>query len=81
MEQLGEKLRNSFLVTMPAKKDDPDYVAIRGHVPKELYRKFKVFCLEREVDNSQGLENLLSEYFEMRDNAESSLPKKSKGAA
>lgn len=63
-----EKLRNLYLATMPAKKDDPDYVAIRGHVPKSIYKKFKVFCLEREVDNSQGLENLLSEYFEIKEN-------------
>ncbi|WP_200819452.1 hypothetical protein [Tolypothrix sp. NIES-4075] len=66
---------------MPAKKDDPDYVAIRGHVPKNLYKRFKVFCLEREVDNSQGLEDLLSEYFEIKDKAESLSLKKDKGAA
>ncbi|MGB7375007.1 MAG: hypothetical protein WA959_00315 [Rivularia sp. (in: cyanobacteria)] len=53
---------------MPAKKDDPNYVAIRGHVPKNIYKKFKVFCLEREVDNSQGLEDLLNEYFEAKNN-------------
>ena len=63
-----EKLRNLYLATMPAKKDDPNYVAIRGHVPKSIYKKFKVFCLEREVDNSQGLEDLLSEYFEIKEN-------------
>jgi len=50
-----EQLRSSYLATMPAKKDDPDYVALRGHIPKELYRRFKLFCLECEVDNSQGL--------------------------
>jgi hypothetical protein len=84
VEQLVKKLRNLFLATMSAKKDDPNYVAIRGHIPKELYKKFKVFCLEREVDNSQGLEDLLCEYFEMKDKAESSAPpikKKGKGAA
>lgn len=58
-----EKLRNIYLATMAAKKDDPNYVAIRGHIPKTLYKKFKVFCLEREIDNSQGLEELLNEYF------------------
>lgn len=62
-----------------AKKDDPDYVAIRGHVPKNLYKRFKVFCLEREVDNSQGLEDLLSEYFEIKDKEQPSST--SKGAA
>lgn len=65
-----KKLRNLYLATMPAKKDDPNYVAIRGHVPKNIYKKFKVFCLEREVDNSQGLEDLLSEYFEAKDSKE-----------
>ena len=52
---------------MPAKKDDPTYTVIRGHVPKELYKRFKVFCLDHSVDNSQGLEILLNEYFELKD--------------
>lgn len=68
MEKCMKKLRNLYLATMPAKKDDPNYVAIRGHVPKNIYKKFKVFCLEREVDNSQGLEDLLNEYFEAKNN-------------
>ncbi|MBD2168486.1 hypothetical protein H6G04_29330 [Calothrix membranacea FACHB-236] len=67
MLQWREKLRNLYLATMPAKKDDPDYVALRGHIPKELFRRFKMFCLEYEVDNSQGLENLLREYFDWKD--------------
>jgi hypothetical protein len=46
-----------------AKKESEKYAAIRGHVPKELYKQFKFFCVERGVDNSQGLEDLLREYF------------------
>ncbi|MBW4558716.1 MAG: hypothetical protein KME59_22860 [Trichormus sp. ATA11-4-KO1] len=52
---------------MAAKKDDLDYAALRGHIPKELFKKFKLFCLEREIDNSQGLEDLLKEYFDWKD--------------
>jgi hypothetical protein len=61
------KLRSIFLATVPGKKDDPNYAAIRGHVPIDLYKKFKFFCVERGVDNSQGLEDLLQEYFECKE--------------
>ena len=67
MLQWREKLRNLYLATMPAKKDDPDYVALRGHIPKDLFKKFKMFCLEKEIDNSQGLEDLLTEYFSWKE--------------
>lgn len=60
-------MRNLFLVTMPAKKEDSGYAALRGHIPKDLYRRFKILCLERGVDNSQGLEDLIREYFELKD--------------
>ena len=60
-------MRNLFLVTMPAKKEDSGYAALRGHIPKDLYRQFKILCLERGVDNSQGLEDLIREYFELKD--------------
>ena len=48
---------------MSAKKESPEYAALRGHVPKDLYKRFKIFCLERGIDNSQGLEDLLRDYF------------------
>jgi hypothetical protein len=65
-------LRSLFLATVPAKKEDPDYAALRGHIPKSLYKRFKMFCLERNVDNSQGLEDLIHEYFEFKDKQEES---------
>lgn len=58
------------LATVPAKKEDPGYAALRGHIPKTLYKRFKMFCLERGVDNSQGLEDLIGEYFEWKDKQE-----------
>jgi hypothetical protein len=58
------KSQSIDLVTVPGKKDDPNYSVVRGHVPNELYKKFKIFCVDRGMDNSEGLEQLLAEYFE-----------------
>jgi DNA-directed RNA polymerase alpha subunit len=33
-----------------------------------------MFCLERNVDNSQGLEDLIREYFELKDKQEQEAP-------
>ena len=33
-----------------------------------------MFCLERGVDNSQGLEDLIHEYFELKDKQEQEVP-------
>lgn len=63
-------MRSLVLATVPAKKEDPGYAALRGHIPKSLYKRFKMFCLERGVDNSQGLEDLIHEYFEFKDKQE-----------
>ena len=70
MKEWREKLRSLVLATVPAKKEDPGYAALRGHIPKSLYKRFKMFCLERGVDNSQGLEDLIHEYFELKDKQE-----------
>jgi len=45
------------------KKDDRNYVQIRGHVRKDVARRFKQFCLDREVDYSEGLETILVAFF------------------
>lgn len=57
---------------MPAKKADSGYAALRGHIPKDLYKRFRIHCLERDVDNSQGLEDLIREYFEFKDKQDDS---------
>ncbi len=54
--------QNCQVVTVPGKKDDPNYQVVRGHVPKELAKRFKLYCVENDVDNSQGLENILAEH-------------------
>ena len=60
-------MQNIKIANVPGKKDDPNYAPVRGHVPVELYKKFKIFCLDRGVDNSEGLELLLTEYFESKE--------------
>jgi|GEM_PF-6372218 len=50
-----------------AKKEDPAYSPLRGHVPKDLYKRFKAYCVEEEMDNSQALENVLKFYFDYRE--------------
>lgn len=54
--------QNCQVATVPGKKDDPNYQVVRGHVPKELAKRFKLYCVENDVDNSQGLENILAEH-------------------
>lgn len=45
------------------KKDDRNYVQIRGHVRKDVARRFKQFCLDQEIDYSEGLETILTTFF------------------
>ncbi|MDY6783052.1 MAG: hypothetical protein SW833_10980 [Cyanobacteriota bacterium] len=52
---------------MTDKKKDPNYGMVRGFVPQDLLRKFKIYCIDNGLDNSQGLENLLREYFKWKD--------------
>lgn len=49
---------------MVTKKKDPGYKVLRGHVPQELLTRFKIFAVERSLDNSQALELLLRERFD-----------------
>lgn len=48
---------------MTDKKNDPNYGVVRGLVPQDLVRRFKIYCLDNSVDNSEGLENILTSYF------------------
>ncbi|GEM_PF-5660086 len=45
------------------KKDDQNYVQLRGHVPKQLARQFKEFCLKEEINYSEGIEMILTAFF------------------
>ena len=45
------------------KKDDSNYEQVRGHVPKQLSRQFKQYCLDEDIDYSEGLEQILAFFF------------------
>jgi hypothetical protein len=66
-EIMEQKLRHQHIATVTDKKKDPNYGLLRGLVPQDLLKKFKIYCVENGIDNSQGLENLLREYFEWKD--------------
>ncbi|MCC5638583.1 hypothetical protein LC593_22665 [Nostoc sp. CHAB 5844] len=40
-----------------------------------IVKKFKMFCLEKEIDNSQGLEDLLAEYFSWKESQQNQREK------
>jgi len=60
------KLRNNRERHIMSKREDPDYKPLRGHVPINLYKRFKAYCVQEDMDNSEGLENVLKFYFDYR---------------
>lgn len=71
---MDTKLQSLNLATVPGKKDDPNYAVVRGHVPIDLYKQFKFFCVENGVDNSEGLEMVLRDYFGGKTHHQPKLP-------
>ena len=55
---------------MVHKKTDPKYGLLRGHIPKALLKRFKNYCLENELDYSQGLEDVVATFFHLLDKGE-----------
>lgn len=55
---------------MVHKKTDPRYGLLRGHIPKALLMRFKSYCLDQELDYSQGLEDVLTTFFNLLDKGE-----------
>ena len=55
---------------MVHKKTDPRYALVRGHIPKALLKRFKHYCLENELDYSEGLEDVLTIFFDLLDKGE-----------
>lgn len=65
---MEKKLLHQHITTVVDKKQDPNYGIVRGFVPQDLLKRFKIYCVELGVDNSQGLESLLTEFFQYKDN-------------
>ncbi|NQZ65209.1 hypothetical protein [Crocosphaera sp.] len=51
-----------------AKKNDPNYKQLCGHIPKELFLEFKKICLDRGVDQSQALEIAIKQWISTDEN-------------
>jgi hypothetical protein len=58
---------------MVDRRRSEDYRQLSGHVPVPLYRKFKATCAERDVNQSEALEQALALWIEQ--------PAKQDGAA
>ncbi len=43
-----------------AKKDDPNYKKLCGLIPKELFNDFKKYCIDKNIDLSQGVEKAVT---------------------
>ncbi|MGQ4646784.1 hypothetical protein [Lyngbya aestuarii] len=52
---------------MVHKKTDARYALVRGHIPKVLQKRFRNYCVEKEIDYSQGLEDILTIFFQLLD--------------
>lgn len=59
------------------KKDDSNYEQVRGHVPKQLARRFKQYCLDEDIDYSEGMEHILVSFFNDLDRPKKNNLKKS----
>lgn len=49
---------------MVNKRDDPKYAQVSGYIPKELARKFKIFCTANEISHSEALEEAIKNFLE-----------------
>lgn len=47
-----------------AKKDDPNYGKISGHIPKELLLEFRKILLDKRLDISTALELIINDWVE-----------------
>jgi hypothetical protein len=43
-----------------SKRFDPTYSQISAYVPKELARRFKIACAEREINQSEAMEQMIT---------------------
>ncbi|MEC4811684.1 MAG: hypothetical protein SAK29_00105 [Scytonema sp. PMC 1069.18] len=51
-------------IKLVAKKHSEDTVVVKGAIPKTLKLKFKVLCVQKELDMSAVLEDLLGQWIE-----------------
>lgn len=71
---MKQELRYHILAPVVDKKSSPDFDVVRGYVPVGLLKKFKFYCVERGIDNSKGLEEVLTEFFREKEAQQSQPP-------
>ncbi len=54
------------------KAQDENYEAVRGHVLKPLAKRFQQYCIDSDLDYSEGLEAVLTDFFARLDTSSSS---------
>jgi hypothetical protein len=58
---------------MVDRRKNPDYRQVSGHIPMNMYRKFKSICALRDVSQSEALEQAINVWMqgEQEENLES----------
>jgi hypothetical protein len=49
---------------MVDRRKNPDYRQVSGHIPMNMYRKFKSICALRDVSQSEALEQAINVWME-----------------
>ncbi|UKP01351.1 ribbon-helix-helix domain-containing protein [Nostoc sp. UHCC 0870] len=68
----------SYLDWMVDRRRSEDYRQLSGHIPTAMYKKFKALCAERDVTQSEALEEALRLWFEHGEETNDSPPASSK---
>ncbi|MGV0024417.1 hypothetical protein [Phormidesmis priestleyi] len=50
-----------------SKKDDPNYEAVRGHIPKRMARRFKGLCAQLGIDHGAAMEAALEPWMRQQE--------------
>lgn len=50
-----------------SKKDDPNYEAVRGHIPKRMARRFKGICAQLGIDHGAAMEEALEPWMRQKE--------------
>ncbi|MBW4509651.1 MAG: hypothetical protein KME64_24530 [Scytonematopsis contorta HA4267-MV1] len=55
-----------YQVTTLGKRNNPEYSQITGLVTKALAQRFRVYCVQNEVQITEALEEAIKEYLDKR---------------
>ncbi len=63
-------MKTNYFQELVSKKDDPNYVQAKGHIPKDLAQRFDLACVKYGFDKSQGLEAAIESFLEKLESGE-----------